>query len=88
MIKTKKYGLSQCWILDRNTFNQSINIDIYGFFRVWNLKIWCKNIFVKIAAEVAAPLSQTKKITMVSDGTGDIGASRITGEVIEFNPGE
>ncbi|XP_023340162.1 flotillin-1 [Eurytemora carolleeae] len=38
----------------------------------------------KIAAEVAAPLSQTKKITMVSDGSGEIGASRITGEVLDI----
>jgi hypothetical protein len=35
----------------------------------------------QVAAEVAAPLSQVKKITMVSDGTGEIGAGRITGEV-------
>lgn len=38
----------------------------------------------KIAAEVAAPLSQTKKITMISDGTGEIGAARITGEVLDI----
>ncbi|XP_040577311.1 flotillin-1 [Lepeophtheirus salmonis] len=36
----------------------------------------------KIAAEIAAPLSQAKKITMVSDGSGEIGASRLTGEVL------
>ena len=36
---------------------------------------------MQIAAEVAAPLSQAKKITMVSDGTGEIGAARVTGEV-------
>jgi hypothetical protein len=36
-----------------------------------------------VAAEVAAPLSQVKKITMVSDGTGEIGAGRITGEVTD-----
>jgi hypothetical protein len=41
-----------------------------SFFFVW-----------QVAAEVAAPLSQVKKITMVSDGTGEIGAGRITGEV-------
>ncbi len=32
---------------------------------------------------MAAPLSQVKKITMVSDGTGEIGAGRITGEVTD-----
>lgn len=36
----------------------------------------------KVAAEVAAPLSQAKKITMVSSGSGDVGASKLTGEVL------
>ncbi|KAK3589254.1 hypothetical protein CHS0354_008319 [Potamilus streckersoni] len=36
----------------------------------------------KIAAEIAAPLSQTKKITMVSSGKGDVGAYKLTGEVL------
>eukprot|EP00096_Caligus_rogercresseyi_P014879 TRINITY_DN7357_c0_g1_i1.p1 TRINITY_DN7357_c0_g1~~TRINITY_DN7357_c0_g1_i1.p1 ORF type:complete len:441 (-),score=145.50 TRINITY_DN7357_c0_g1_i1:591-1913(-) len=36
----------------------------------------------KIAAEIAAPLSQAKKVTMISDGSGEIGASRLTGEVL------
>jgi len=36
----------------------------------------------QIAAEVAAPLSQTKKITMVSTG-GEIGAAKLTTEVLE-----
>ncbi|XP_055702250.1 flotillin-1 isoform X3 [Phlebotomus papatasi] len=38
----------------------------------------------KVAAEVAAPLSQAKKITMVSTGGGEIGASKLTGEVLEI----
>merc|ERR1712066_124983 len=38
----------------------------------------------KVAAEVAAPLSQTKKITMVSSGDGEIGAARLTGEVLDI----
>ncbi|EDW92059.1 flotillin-1 isoform X2 [Drosophila yakuba] len=38
----------------------------------------------KVAAEVAAPLSQAKKITMVSSGTGDIGAAKLTGEVLSI----
>jgi flotillin len=37
-----------------------------------------------VAAEVAAPLSQTKKITMVSSGQGDIGAAKLTGEVLSI----
>lgn len=36
----------------------------------------------QIAAEVAAPLSQTKKITMVSSGNGEIGAAKLTGEIL------
>ncbi len=35
-----------------------------------------------MAAEVAAPLSQAKKITMVSSGQGDVGAAKLTGEVL------
>ena len=31
----------------------------------------------KVAAEVSAPLSQVDKITMVSDGDGPIGASKV-----------
>ncbi|EDV32961.1 uncharacterized protein Dana_GF22637, isoform A [Drosophila ananassae] len=38
----------------------------------------------KVAAEVAAPLSQAKKITMVSSGQGDIGAAKLTGEVLQI----
>jgi len=38
----------------------------------------------KIAAEVSAPISQTNKITMVSNGDGPIGASRITSEILEI----
>ncbi|XP_038063791.1 flotillin-1-like [Patiria miniata] len=38
----------------------------------------------KIAAEVAAPLAQVNKITMVSSGKGDVGASKLTGEVMDI----
>merc|ERR1712173_159056 len=38
----------------------------------------------KVAAEIAAPLSQTKKITTVSNGDGEIGAGRLTGEVLDI----
>ena len=37
---------------------------------------------MQIAAEIAAPLAQTKKVTMVSTGNGDIGAAKLTGEVM------
>ncbi|XP_031620482.1 flotillin-1 isoform X1 [Contarinia nasturtii] len=38
----------------------------------------------KVAAEVAAPLSQAKKITMVSSGSGEVGAAKLTGEVLQI----
>ena len=38
----------------------------------------------KVAAEIAAPLSQAKKISMVSDGSGEIGAAKLTGEVLQI----
>jgi len=38
----------------------------------------------QIAAEVAAPLSQCKKVTMVTSGKGDVGASKLTGEVFDI----
>lgn len=36
----------------------------------------------KVAAEIAAPLSQAKKVTMVSIGKGDVGAAKLTGEIL------
>ena len=41
-------------------------------------------IVSKVAAEVAAPLSQAKKITMISSGQGEIGAAKLTGEVLHI----
>ncbi|XP_071444712.1 flotillin-1 isoform X2 [Hetaerina americana] len=38
----------------------------------------------KVAAEVAAPLSQAKKVTMVSSGNGPVGAAKLTGEVLDI----
>ncbi|KAL4218798.1 Flotillin-like protein 1 [Mactra antiquata] len=38
----------------------------------------------KVAAEISAPLSQTKKVTMVSSGKGDVGVSKLTGEVLDI----
>merc|ERR1711910_184202 len=40
-------------------------------------------VLPQVAAEVSGPISQTKKITMVSTGDGPIGASKITGEVLQ-----
>lgn len=39
-------------------------------------------VLPKIAAEVSAPFSRVNKITMVSDGNGEIGASKIASEVL------
>lgn len=41
-------------------------------------------VLPQVAAEVSAPISQTKKITMVNSGDGPIGASRMTGEILEI----
>ncbi|VDP91367.1 unnamed protein product [Echinostoma caproni] len=38
----------------------------------------------KLAAEISAPLAQCEKVTMVSTGDGDIGVSRLTGEVLQL----
>ena len=38
----------------------------------------------KVAAEVAGPISETKKITMVSSGDGPIGANKVTKEVLDI----
>jgi len=36
----------------------------------------------KVAAEIAEPLSKANKITMISDNASDIGAAKLTGEVL------
>merc|ERR1712079_642240 len=41
-------------------------------------------VLPQVAAEVTGPISQAKKITMVSTGDGPIGANRITGEVLDI----
>lgn len=35
----------------------------------------------KVTAEIAAPLSQTKKVIMISTGSGGVGAAKLAGEV-------
>merc|ERR1719309_611298 len=37
-----------------------------------------------VASEVGTPLAQCRKITMVADGEGPVGASKITGEVLDI----
>lgn len=41
-----------------------------------------KNVHLQIIREVATPISETKKITMVSSGNGEIGAAKIAEEVL------
>jgi len=41
-------------------------------------------VLPKVAAEVAGPISETNKITMVSTGDGPVGASRLTNEVLDI----
>merc|ERR1712106_657838 len=41
-------------------------------------------VLPQVAAEISGPLSNTKKITMVSTGNGPIGASKITNEVLDI----
>merc|ERR1711874_888475 len=41
-------------------------------------------VLPKVAAEVSAPIAQTNKITLVSDGTGPVGAANVTREVLEI----
>lgn len=45
------------------------------------------DILPQVVAEVSAPLSQTNKITMVSSGQGEIGAAKLTGEVLTMVAG-
>lgn len=39
---------------------------------------------MQITAEIAAPLAQTKKVTMIASGAGDIGAARLTEEIMSI----
>ena len=41
-------------------------------------------VLPKVAAEIAAPLSKVNKMTMVADANGEIGAARITDEVLSI----
>lgn len=39
---------------------------------------------IQVVAEVAAPLSQTKRVVMVSSGDGQVGAAKLTNEVVDI----
>lgn len=38
----------------------------------------------RVAAEIAAPLAEVEKITMVAGPNGELGASKLTGEVLDI----
>uniref|UniRef100_H3ASF0 Flotillin n=1 Tax=Latimeria chalumnae TaxID=7897 RepID=H3ASF0_LATCH len=38
----------------------------------------------EVAAEISKPLTKAKKITMISSGSGEVGAAKLTGEVLEI----
>lgn len=40
-------------------------------------------ICLHIKGEIASPLSHTKNVTMVLVGKGDVGAVKLTGEILE-----
>ncbi len=42
-----------------------------------------KFMLTQVAAEIAAPLTHTKKLTMVAIGDGEIGAAKLTNEIIQ-----
>ena len=42
------------------------------------------DVLPRIAAEVAAPLTECRKVTMVSAGDAPVGPSRITGEILDI----
>lgn len=37
-----------------------------------------------MAAEIAAPLAQCNKVTMIAQGDGPVGASKLTNEVLDM----
>ena len=43
-----------------------------------------QNVLPQIAAEVAAPLQNVNRVTLVSGPNGEVGAAKLTGEVLEI----
>merc|ERR1711978_620062 len=41
-------------------------------------------VLPQVAAEISGPISQANKITMVATGDGQIGAGKMTGEVLDI----
>ncbi|XP_034475852.1 flotillin-1 isoform X1 [Drosophila innubila] len=62
----------------------AMKADAYREYREAAMVEMLLDTLPKVAAEVAAPLSQARKITMISSGQGDIGAAKLTGEVLSI----
>ena len=58
--------------------------DAYKEYKEAALLEMMMRVMPQVAAEISGPVSQVKKITMVSTGEGAVGASRVTGEVLEI----
>merc|ERR1711956_186083 len=56
--------------------------DAWNEYRKAALMDMMLKMMPKVASEIAEPLSKAKKITMISDGSGDIGAAKLTGEIL------
>ena len=41
-------------------------------------------VLPRVAAECSAPLQNCQKIRVVASGSGDIGASKLTGEIVDI----
>ena len=66
--------------------NESVMIFLWisEFFNNFN-HFYDFQMMPKVASEIAEPLSKANKITMISDGSGDIGAAKLTGELFFFS---
>lgn len=60
----------------------TMKADAYKYYKDAAVVEMLLDVLPKVAAEVAAPLAQTKKMTMVSTG-GEIGAAKLTTEILE-----
>jgi flotillin len=60
----------------------AMKADAYKYYKDAAIVEMLLDVLPKVAAEVAAPLCQTKSLKMVSTG-GEIGAARLTTEVLE-----
>lgn len=71
-------------------YNEAAKVDMLmaALPKVWSAAVLHTTVLFKptfcltqMAAEVSRPIAQVKKITMVSSGNGEVGASKLSGEV-------